>query len=169
MSYETTAYNILAFTFEGQDKASETMKEIKSSGVLEGYKIVAQAVVEQDTKGKVHIHEPGKGGVGAFVGGTAGGILALIGGPVGVLSWVVSGAIIGGVAGKHLGRPISKGDLEDIGEAMAPDSSTILLLLENTYIKDVINNMADYGGSVVTLTIGDELSGEIESYVAIED
>jgi hypothetical protein len=33
---------------------------------------VAQAVVEQDAKGKVHIHEPGRAGVGAGVEAAAG-------------------------------------------------------------------------------------------------
>ena len=37
-------YNILAFTFVGQDGAKENLKEIKSSGALDGYAIVAQAV-----------------------------------------------------------------------------------------------------------------------------
>lgn len=81
----------------------------------------------------MHIHEPGHGGIGAVVGGTAGGLLSLIGGPVGVLAWVVGGAVVGGVAGKYLGRPIDKSDLEEIGEAMSPDTSGILLLLEDTY------------------------------------
>lgn len=159
-------YNILAFTFDGQDTATETMKDIKSSGALEGYEIAAQAVVEQDAKGKVHIHEPGKGGVGAVAGGAAGGALALIGGPVGVLAWVVGGAVIGGVAGKYLGRPIAKGDLEEIGEAMPPDSSAMLLLLEDTYSEGVINGLSGYNANVISLTVGDELSGEIASYTA---
>ena len=168
MSNESTVYNILAFTFEGQDKANKAVKEIKSSGVLDGYVIEAQAVVEQDAKGKVRIHEPGRGGLGTVVGGAAGGLLALIGGPVGVLAWVVGGAFIGGVAGKYLGRPISKGDLKEIGDAMSPNSSAFLLLLEDTYSEDVINGMTDYSTSVVTLTVGDELSDEIASYTEVD-
>ncbi len=164
----STVYDILAFSFDGQKTAGEKVKDIKSSGVLDGFEIVAQAVVEQDAKGKVHIHEPGKGGVGAVVGGAAGGLLALIGGPVGVLAWVVGGAVIGGVAGKYLGRPISKGDLKEIGDAMSPDSSAFMLLLEDTYSEDVINSMSDYSANVVTLTVGDDLSGQIAQYTAAE-
>lgn len=161
-------YNILAFAFDGQKTAGETVKDIKSSGALDSFEIVAQAVVEQDAKGKVHIHEPGKGGVGAVVGGAAGGLLALIGGPVGVLAWVVGGAVVGGVAGKYLGQPIAKGDLKEIGDAMSPDSSAFLLLLEDTYSEGVIDGMSDYSANVVTLTVGDELSGEIAQYAAVE-
>ena len=61
----SAVYNILAFTFDGQDTAKQTMREVKSSGALDGYKIEAQATSIRMQKGKVHIHEPGRGGVGA--------------------------------------------------------------------------------------------------------
>jgi len=162
----SNVFNILAFNFNGQDTASETVDEVKASGLLEGYDIAAQAVVEQDAKGKVHIHEPGKGGMGAAVGAVGGGLLGLIGGPVGVLAWAVGGAVVGGVAGKYLGRPIAKGDLKEIGEAMQPDSSAFLLLLEDKDSEAVVKSMSGYSANVVTLTVGDELSGQIASYMA---
>jgi uncharacterized membrane protein len=162
----SAVYNILAFNFDGQDTAKETVKQIRSSGALEGYKIAAEAIVEQDENGKVSIHEPGKGGVGAAVGALGGGLLGLIGGPSGLLAWAVGGAVVGGVAGKYLGRPISKGDLKEIGEAMQPDSSAFMLLLEDKDSEDVIKSMSGYSANVVTLTVGDELSGQIASYAA---
>jgi uncharacterized membrane protein len=167
-SNDSAVYNILAFTFDGQGTANQTVKDIKSSGALEGYDIVAQAVVEQDAKGKVHIHEPGRGGLGAAIGAAGGGLLGLIGGPAGLLAWAVGGAVVGGVAGHYLGRPFKKGDLKEIGEAMLPDSSAFLLLLEDTYSEGVVDSLKGYNANVVTLTVGDELSGQIASYVAGE-
>jgi uncharacterized membrane protein len=164
----SAVYNILAFTFDGKDDASETVKQIKKSGALEGQAIVAEAIVEQDEKGKVHIHEPGRGGLGAGIGAVGGGLLGLIGGPAGLLAWTVGGAVVGGVAGKYLGRPFSKGDLKEIGEAMSPDSSAFLLLIEDIESEAVVNSMKGYNANVVTLTVGDELSGQIAAYVAGE-
>ena len=166
MSNDSAVYNILAFVFDGQDTAKQNLKDAKSAGAFEGYDIVAQAIVEQDPKGKVHIHEPGHGGVGAAIGGVAGGLLGLIGGPVGLLAWAVGGAVIGGVAGKYLGRPFDMDDLKEIGEAMSPDTSGILLLLEDTYSEKAIKSMSGYNANVVTLTVGDELSGQIAQYTA---
>ena len=114
-------YNIVAFNFDGKDTAKQTLKEAKKSGALEGYVIVVEAIVEQDEKGKVHLHEPGHGILGGSVGAVGGGLLGLIGGPAGLLAWTVGGAVVGGAAGKYLGRPISKGDLKEIGTAMTPD------------------------------------------------
>ncbi|MEA3335169.1 MAG: DUF1269 domain-containing protein [Chloroflexota bacterium] len=161
-------YEILAFTFIGQKTAGEALKEIKSSGELAGYEILAEAVVEQDKKGKTHIHEPGSGGVGAAVGGITGGLLALIGGPAGLLVWALGGAALGGIAGHYLGRSIPKKDLEELGENLTPDSSALLMLLEDTYSEGVINSMAGYTANVVTMTVSDELSGEIAQYRAGE-
>lgn len=163
---EAAVYNILAFNFDGKDKAGDVLDELKDSGALEGFDIVAQAIVEQDEKGKVRIHEPGHGVWGGALGAGAGGLLGLIGGPAGVLAWAVGGAVVGGVAGKYLGRPISKGDLKEIGEAMSPDTSALLVLLEDTESEGVIKSMSGYSANVVTLTVGDELSGEIASYAA---
>ena len=165
---QSAAYNILAFNFAGKDTAGETVKQIKKSGALEGQAIVAEAIVEQDEKGKVHVHEPGRGGLGAGIGAVGGGLLGLIGGPVGLLAWTVGGAVVGGVAGKYLGRPFSKGDIKEIGEAMSPDSSAFLLLIEDVESESVVDSMKGYNANVVTLTVGDELSGQIASYVAGE-
>jgi len=163
---KSSVFNILAFTFGGEKTAEETVKAIKKSGALDGQAIVAEAIVSVNAKGKTHIHEPGHGAMGAVVGGAGVGLLSLIGGPVGLLAWTVGGAVMGGVAGKYLGRPFSKGDLKEIGESMPPDSSAFLLLVEDFQSEDVINKMAGYSANVVTLTVGDELSGQIAQYTS---
>jgi uncharacterized membrane protein len=165
---QSAIYNILAFNFVGEKTAGETVKEIKKSSMLEGQSIVAEAVVSVDEKGKTHIHEPGRGGLGGTVGAVGGGLLSLIGGPAGLLAWTVGGAVVGGVAGKYLGRPFSKGDLKEIGEAMQPDTSAFLLLVEDWESEAVIDKMKGFNANVVTLTVGDELSGEIAQAVAGE-
>ena len=163
-SESSAVYNILAFAFQGEDTAGQVVKEIKSSGILDGYAILAQAVVEQTPKGKVKVHEPGRGGVGAAVGVVGGGLLALIGGPVAVLAMAAAGGVVGGVAGHYLGRPIKKGDLKELGEALDPDSSAFLLLLEDVYSESVVDSMSGYKAQVVTLTVGSELSGQLATY-----
>jgi uncharacterized membrane protein len=162
----STVYDILAFVFDGQDTAQQTLDDIKDSGALDGFEIAAQCIVKQDDKGKVHIHEPGKGGVGATVGAVAGGLLGLIGGPTGVLAMSAAGAAVGGTAGHYWGRIVPASDLKELGAALTPNTSAMLLLLEDTYSESVINGMSSYDTNVVTLTVGDDLSGEIAQYAA---
>lgn len=165
---KSSVYNILAFTFQGEKAAGEAVKEIKKSGLLDGQYIVVEAVVSVDEKGKTHIHEPGHGVLGGTAGAVGGGLLGLIGGPAGLLAWAVGGAVVGGAAGKYLGRPFSKGDLEEIGAAMQPDTSAFLLLVEDWASESVINKMDDFNANVITLTVGDELSGQLATYMAGE-
>jgi uncharacterized membrane protein len=165
---KSAVYNILAFTFPGQKGAEQAVKDIKSSGALDGYKIQAECIVEQDEKGKVHMHETGRGGVGTAVGMGTGALLGLIGGPAGLLAWTLAGGVIGGVAGHYLGRAVSKGDMQEIGAALSPNTSALLMLLEDKDTEGVIKDMQGYSANVVTLTVGDELSGEIAQYAAGE-
>jgi len=164
----SNVFNVLAFIFAGRETAKESVKEIKASGALDDQYVLAQIIVEQDEKGKVHVHETGRGGLGAVVGGVAGSLLSLIGGPVGFLTWLVGGAVVGGVAGKYLGRPIKKGDLKEVGEAMVPDSSAFLLLVEDIYSEAVVDSLSGVSANMVTLTVGDELSGELAQFVAAQ-
>ena len=57
----SAVYNIVAFCFDGQETAKQTLKEAKNAGALEGYDIVVQAIVEQNEKGKVHLKRAGQG------------------------------------------------------------------------------------------------------------
>ena len=165
---KSNVFDILAFNFAGEDTAKEAVKEIKSSGLLDGYAVVAEVIVSQDEKGKVHVHEPGHGTFGTFTGGVAGSLLSLFGGPVGFLTWVVGGAVVGGVAGKYLGRPFKKGDIKEFGESMVPDSSAFLLLCEDVFSEAIVDSMKGVNTNVVRLTVGDELSGELAQLTAAE-
>lgn len=70
----SNVYSVLAFNFDGEDTARLTVEEIKSTGVLDDYAIVAEIIVSQNEMGKVHIQEPGHGTLGAVVGGVAGSL-----------------------------------------------------------------------------------------------
>lgn len=159
-------YNIVALTFLGEDAAKQNLKTMKSSGVLDGYKIQAECLVSQDDKGKVHIHEPGKGGWGAATGAAVGGLLGLLGGPAAVLALGASGAVIGGAAGHYWGRVVPKQDLEELGTELVPNTSALLLLLEDKETEGLVNDVQGYDANIVTLTVGDQLSGEIANFAS---
>ncbi len=165
---ENAVYHIVAFSFPGKDRAAEVMKSAKLDAKAAGMKIVASAVIEVDEHGKTHIHQPGRGGVGTTAGLVAGGLLGLIGGPAGLLVWAAGGALIGGVAGKYLGRPLPEEKLKELGQSMDPNTSAILVIVQDKAAEAVIDEMKGYSAKVVTLTVGDQLSGEIDQFVAAE-
>ncbi len=157
----SSIYDILVFAFTDTLKADYVVDELKASQKLGGYKVVAEAVVIREADGSVHIHEPGKGGKGAAIGAVVGGGIALLGGPIGVLTLAVTGGVIGGVAGHFAGREIPVDDLKQIGAQLPPNSSAFLALVEETDAEAVVNGMKGYKANVVTVTLGDELSGTI--------
>lgn len=161
-------YNIVAFVFADPGTAEEVSKALKHSAKDAGYKVIANAAVEVDEKGKAHIHEAGHGTWGSVLGFAGTGALAAIGGPAGVLAWAVAGGVVGGFAGKYGGRAIPKKDLEALGAQMQPNTSAILAMVEDKDAEALIDSMAGYKAKVVTLTVGDELSGEIAHAVAGE-
>ena len=165
---QSAIYNILAFCFADKNRANEVAKEVRKSQKLEHYRVVAEAVVEVDAKGKSHVHEPGKGGWGTTIGAATGGLLALIGGPAGLLAWAVAGGVIGGLAGKYLGRAIPAKDLKALGDQMQPNSSAFLAIVEDVDAENVLNDMAGYEANVITLIVGDELSGQIAAALAAD-
>jgi len=157
-------YNIVALNFAGEDTAKQTLSTMKDADAFEGYDIMAECIVSQNDKGKVHIHEPGHGGWGAAAGAAVGGLLGVFGGPAGVAALGATGAAIGGAAGHYWGRYVPKEDLEELGAEMVPNTSALLLILEDTETEGFVNGVQDYDANVVTLTVGDELSGEIAQY-----
>jgi uncharacterized membrane protein len=161
-------YHMILFAFRGNKRAADVLDDIKKSQKLGGYKLLVQAVVERDVQGEVTIHEPGRGGVGGTAGAVAGGLLGLLGGPFGIVAMAVAGGVAGGVAGHFAGRAIPAEDLRKMGNALPPDSSGLIVLLEDLEAEKVINELEGYQAEVVTFTLGDELSGEIDSYIAAD-
>src|SRR5215467_3010339 len=157
----SSIYDILVFSFPDTHTADEVVNELKASQKLGGYKVVAEAVVIHEADGSVHVHEPGEGGKGAAIGAAVGGALGLLGGPVGVLWLAAAGGAVGGVAGHFAGRSIPADDLKRIGEQLQPNSSAFLALVEDTDAEAVVNSMSGVNANVVTVTLGDELSGTI--------
>jgi uncharacterized membrane protein len=161
----SSIYDILVFSFADIHTADEVVNELKASQKLGGYKVVAEAVVIREADGSVHVHEPGEGGKGATIGAVVGGAIGLLGGPVGVLWLAAAGGALGGVAGHFAGRSIPADDLKKIGEQLQPNSSAFLALVEDTDAEAVVNSMSGIQANVVTVTLGDELSGTITQAV----
>jgi uncharacterized membrane protein len=165
---QTTVYHIVMFAFADTMTADQVVSQVKAAQQPDGYRLLAEAVVIHTADGHVQIHEPGRGVVGGTIGAVTGGLLGLLGGPVAVLALAVAGGIAGGVAGHFVGRQIPAEDLKKLGGALPPNSSAFLVLVEDTDSEKVIKDLDRYNAQIVTLTVGDELSGAIETTVAAD-
>ena len=155
---DSHVYTVLAFCFTDRPTAAEVLKELKAAKKLEEFHSVAEAVVEVDDKGKSHVHQHGRGGVGAAVGIMAGEALALLGGPVGLLAFAVVGGAVGGAAGHFVDQAFSKDDLARLRDQLSPNSSALLTMAKEADTESIKTGMTGYPATVVTLALGAEAS-----------
>jgi uncharacterized membrane protein len=165
---ESRVYHIVLFGFAGARRAGDVLQEIDAAQKLADVKIVAEAWVERDPRGNVHVHEAGRGGAGATAGAIAGGALGLLGGPLAVPLLALAGGVFGGVAGHLAGRAIPKQDLVRLGNALPLNSSGLVVLAEEAEAERAIDRLKGYQADVVTVVVGDELSGEIDAALLAE-
>ena len=167
MAQDSSVFHIIMFSFSGSKTAGEVFKQLKDANKHKGYDIVAQAIVERDLSGKVHVHEPGTGGVGTTVGVITGGVLGALFSPLAVVALAVTGGTVGGITGYFAGRVIPAEDLKRLGAALPINSSAFVVMVEDTQAEKVLDSMKEFSNAnVVTVTVGDELSGEIAQYIA---
>lgn len=121
--------------------------------------------MERDASGEVAVHESGRGGLGTAIGAAGGGVLGLLGGPIGLFWMLMGGGVAGGLIGHFAGRAIPAGELRKVGDSLPSDSSAIMLLLEDTEVEKAIKSMAGVEADVLTIDLGDELSGVVAETV----
>lgn len=163
----TVVYKVVAFVFADRKRAGAINDDPAANETFEAHKVVAHAVVEVDENGKAHFHETGHAVLGAGLGLVAGGLLGLIGGPAGLLAFAVGGAVIGGIAGQHHGRPVPTEDMERLTAQMQPGNSAYLVLVEESQVESLVDSMAVYEAQVVILSVSDEASGEVQLATAL--
>jgi uncharacterized membrane protein len=109
----------------------------------------------------------GRGGMGTAAGVSVGAVLGLLGGPAGLLIWSLGGALAGGVAGKYLGHQFDSDTLKAIGAGMAPNTSAIIVIIQDKAAEKLAAELGEYDATVLTVTLGDQISGEVASYGAV--
>ena len=168
MSQENTqVYHVVAYEFAGRKRADEVVDLIRKSSRAKEYKVQAWAIMEVDDNGKAHVHQSGHGGMGTAIGAGTGALLGLVGGPAGLIIWTLGGALIGGLAGKFMGHQFDKDALKALTVDMGPNTSAIIVVVEDTLAEGMDGDLKGYGAKVVTVTLGSQLSGEVASYAAV--
>ena len=119
--------------YNGQNTAGQVFKTMQSGQHATGERIEAYAVVSKDLKGKVRVRDQRKTGAG--VGAAIGGLIGLLGGPVGVAVGASSGGALGYVTGNAVGIPQER--VETMKQSLTPDSSALIVVLDNRWVQDV--------------------------------
>jgi len=130
---ETLIYAV----YDGQDTASNVFKTMKSSQGETGERIESYAVVSKDLKGKVQVRDQRKRDAG--VGAVLGGVIGLVGGPIGVAAGATAGGAAGYLTGDAVGIP--RDTVASMKQSLTPDSSAIVVVLDDRWVKDVDHDL----------------------------
>jgi uncharacterized membrane protein len=130
---ETLIYAV----YNGQDTATQVFNTMRSAQGQTGERIESYAVVSKDSKGKVTVRDQRKRDAG--VGAILGGVIGLVGGPIGVVAGATAGGAVGYLTGDAVGIPRDK--VDSMKQALTPDSSALVVVLDDQWVQDVERDM----------------------------
>jgi uncharacterized membrane protein len=122
-------------------------------------KQMSVAVVRKGPDGKITSHEVGdlSAGKGAVAGAVVGGVLSLVGGPLGLVAAAAVGGAAGGVVGHAVDRGIPDRYVRDLGRALRPSSSALVVLVPQRAETALLEKLAPLDGKVLRLALTDEM------------
>lgn len=120
-------------TYPDAASAAEDYRQLQAAREAD-LEVVSSVVMHRDADGKVTVDEHGTGQVssGALIGGAAGLVVGLFAPPL--LAATAVGAGIGAVAGKIAERREERKIGVDLEEALPPDSSAIIAIIDDRYL-----------------------------------
>ena len=130
---DATTQTLVYAVYNGENAASDVFKTMTAAQGSTGERIEAYAVVSRDLKGKVRVRDQRRTDAG--VGAAVGGVIGLLGGPLGVAVGATAGGAVGYLTGEAVGIPRDK--VESMKQSLVPDSSALVVVLEDKWVQDV--------------------------------
>ena len=156
-----TYTQVMIATYQDESTADSVLDKLTSDnkeGLLE---IQDAAVIRKDEDGKLHIKETADPTVttGAGVGALIGGVVGLLGGPVGVVILGATGAAVGGLAASY-DAGIKDESLEEIGEKLQPDSSALVVVVEQVWLDEVKTRLNEDALEIFTTILSPDFADQ---------
>jgi uncharacterized membrane protein len=129
--------SLIYAVYNGENTAGQVFKTMISAQGSTGERIESYAVVSKDLKGRVWVRDQRKTDAG--VGAVVGGVIGLLGGPVAVALGAGAGGVVGYLTGDAVGIPRDK--VESMKQSLTPDSSALVVVLDDRWVQDVERNL----------------------------
>lgn len=153
---------IIVAAFNDPDAAGAVMADLKE-GKREGLiGIIDAAVVVKNTKGKLKITDAKRRSrKGLVTGGVVGGLIGLVLAPP-VTAIAAGGSVIGALVGKLRSAPL-KAEMKDLGEALQPNTSAIIAIIEHTWVEKLEAALMDAGAQLIRDAIKADIAEQLEA------
>jgi len=157
-----TPVQLIIAAFPSVTAAEEVLEQLKTAKKEKLIGIQAARVLIKDEKGKVQTKDVGlTTGKGALAGGVIGAVVGIVTGGVG-LALGAAGALVGGLVGKSKkeGR-FDSYRIEQIVDAMTPNSSAIIAVIEHKWVAELEAELEEAGADVMTAAIAADIAQQL--------
>ncbi len=160
---------VVLAAFNDEDGAEKALGELKQAKKDRLIGIRNAAVLWKDDKGKLHFKETAdmRGGKGAVIGGVIGGVVGLIF-PPSILASAAVGAAIGGFSAKLHDAGFPDDRLREIGQGLKPNTSALIAVIEDVWVREVEAELQQFGADVVTEAVRADIAAQLEAEKPVE-
>lgn len=160
---------VVLAAFNDEDGAEKALGELKQAKKDRLIGIRNAAVLWKDDKGKLHFKETAdmRGGKGAVIGGVIGGVVGLIF-PPSILASAAVGAAVGGFSAKLHDAGFPDDRLREVGKGLKPNTSALIAVIEDVWVREVEAELRQYGADVVTEAVRADIAAQLESEQPVE-
>jgi uncharacterized membrane protein len=134
--------------FDGEDAASAAFQALRQLEQNGGIAILDAATLVKHADGTSEIKDTQDVDTrhGAYFGVISGALIGLLGGPAGALLGSVAGAATGAVSASLIDLGFPKADLQALDDQLAPGSSALMVLVEETWLDQLDSALASFAG-----------------------
>lgn len=160
--------DLVAIAYPEQRRAADVLAAMKRLQKEGGIALHDAVAVSKDDQGRIRV----EGAVSRTAAGAAGGLV--LGALVGMIFLTpVIGALFGAAAGGFAGTFADAEHIDDfmleVGNAMPPGSSALLMLVEKADPEKALAALRQYGGTVIRTTLPDDAEARIRAAVSARD
>jgi uncharacterized membrane protein len=152
---------LLVIVFAGETRAGEVLQVVQRLHEQHIVDLHNTAIVVRNAKGQIAIHETNDftPGQGVVAGGLVGGLVGMLTGNLARDALLGAGA--GYVASRVLDLGFSDDFLRQIGEAMIPGSSALVLAIEFERVDEAIRALEPYRGKILRQTLPPDVAQKL--------
>jgi len=160
---------VVLAAFNDEDAAEKALGQLKQAKKERLIGIRNAAVLWKDDKGKLHFKETAdmRGGKGAVIGGVIGGVVGLVF-PPSILASAAVGAAIGGFSAKLHDAGFPDDRLREVGKGLKPNTSALIAVIEDVWVREVEDELKQYGADVVTEAVRADIAAQLDAEKPVE-
>jgi uncharacterized membrane protein len=146
--------NLVAIAYDDVDQAQQVMGTLGELVKEHSLTLEDAVIVEHKANGKMKLHQPSLGGLGAASGALWGGLIGLI--FFVPLFGMAVGAAAGAAGGAMSDYGIDDNFMKEIGEKLPEGGAAVFVLVKEATRDKVVPEVAQYGGHLIQSSLSTE-------------